>query len=104
MANKTVHIQGEDIPDHGSIDLDAERVELSDGTRLTEERADQLADEVRHVAGRGRPSLTAPGRKSPQLRLSVPEQLRTDLKHRAETEHRSVSEIAREALEHYLAS
>lgn len=104
MATNTVRIHDQDIPDEGSIDLDTERVDLPDGTRLTEDRADQLADEVLHAAGRGRPSLTAPGRQSPQLRLSVPAQLRTDLKHRAETEHRSVSEIAREALERYLAS
>ncbi|PZS02662.1 MAG: CopG family transcriptional regulator [Pseudonocardiales bacterium] len=86
------------------MDLDAEGVRLADGSRLTEARAQELAQEVLHAAGRGRPSLSAPGGRSPQLRLSVPEQLRDGLRARADTEERSVSELAREALERNLAS
>jgi len=90
--------------DRGTINLDAEDVRLPDGSRLTEARAQELADEVLERAGRGRPSLSRPGVRSPQLRLSVSAELRSRLFKRAEDEHRSVSTIVRDALEHYLAS
>lgn len=104
MTKETVRIRGVDVVDHGSVDLETEQLDLPDGTRLTDARADALATEVLRTARRGRPSLTAPGRRSPQLRFSVPDGLRNELQRRAERERRSVSEIAREALEQYLAS
>ncbi len=93
-----------DYTDRGMIDLDETDVRLPDGSRLTEARAEQLAGEVLERAGRGRPSLTEPGVRSPQLRLSIPADLRLRLDRRAAAEHRSVSTVVREALEHYLAS
>jgi len=90
--------------DGGGINLDVEDVRLADGSRLTEAKAEALAEEVLAKVGRGRPSLTAPGERSPQLRLTVPAELREQLRARAEREHRSVSVLAREALERYLAS
>lgn len=93
-----------DLVDGGDVDLDVEDVRLADGTRLTEAKAAELAEEVLRRAGRGRPSLTGPGERSPQLRLSVPAELRERLKARADREHRSVSGLAREALERFLAS
>jgi hypothetical protein len=102
--NKTVRVDDADVVDGGSIDLDAEDVRLADGARLTEARAEELAEEVLRATGRGRPSLSAPGHRSPQLRLAVPERVRDQLKARADAEHRSVSELAREALDRYLAS
>lgn len=104
MSEKTVRIKGIDVDDGGPIDLDVEDVRLADGTRLTEARAEELAKEVLDATGRGRPSLTAVGERSPQLRLSVPRQLRDGLRARAGAEHRTVSEVARDALERYLAS
>ena len=104
MNKKTVLINDIQVRDGGSIDLDVEDVRLADGSRLTETAAQELAEQVVRASGRGRPSLTAPGERSPQLRLSVPEQLRDDLRARADAEHRSVSELAREAIERYLAS
>ena len=104
MAKKTIRIKGVDVTDGGSIDLDVEDVRLADGTRLTEAGAHELAEQVVRTSSRGRPSLTAPGARSPQLRLTVPEQLRDGLRARADAEHRSVSELAREAIERYLAS
>ncbi len=104
MTKKTVRIDNTEVIDGGSIDLDAEDVRLADGTLLTEARADELAREVLHAAGRGRPSLSAPGHRSPQLRLAIPERMRDELEARAQAEHRSVSELAREALDRYLAS
>ena len=105
MANeKKIRINDADLVDGGDIDLDSEELYLADGTRLTEAGAQELAAEVLRRTGRGRPSLTGPGRHSPQLRLSVPEELQQRLKSRAEREHTSVSQLAREALERYLAS
>ena len=101
---KKIRVQDQDVPDGGGIDLDANEVYLADGTRLTEARAQDLAEEVLHRTGRGRPSLTSPGHRSPQLRLSLPAELRDQLQARAEREHTTVSHLAREALERYLAS
>ena len=80
--------------DRGAINLDETDIRLPDGSRLTEPRAQE----------RGRPSLSKPGARSPQLRLSVPTDLRSRLDKRAEAEQRSVSTVVRDALEHYLAS
>lgn len=103
MARK-IRVGDEEIIDGGDIDLDVEEVRLADGTRLTEEGAAVLAEEVLRSVGRGRPSLTGPGQRSPQLRVSVPAELHRRLSTRAEGEHRSMSELTREALERYLAS
>ncbi len=100
----SVQINDEQVKDRGTIDLDVQDVRLADGTRLTESRAQELAGEILERAGRGRPSLSRPASRSPQLRLSVPDELRSRLLQRAEDEHRSVSNLVRDALEHYLAS
>jgi hypothetical protein len=59
-AKKKIRIQDQDGPDGGSVDLGTSEVYLADGTRLTEARAQDLAEEVLHRTGRGRPSLTSP--------------------------------------------
>lgn len=91
----------EHYEDGGTIDLEVEEVYLADGTRLTEERAAELADEVRAKAGR--PSLSAPGVHSPQLRFSVSQAMRDRLDAAAAAQGRPVSSIARDALDEYLA-
>ena len=104
MAKKTIRINDVEVADGGRTDLDVEDVRLADGSRLTEAGAGDLTERVLRASGRGRPSLTGLGERSPQLRLSVPEQLRNRLRARAGAEHRSISELAREAIERYLAS
>ena len=101
---ESARIHDEQVRDRGTIDLDKQDVRMADGTRLTEAKAAELAAEILERAGRGRPSLSRSGARSPQLRLSVPDELRTRLLQRAEDEHRSVSHLVRDALEHYLAS
>jgi hypothetical protein len=101
---ESARIHGEKVRDRGTIDLDNHDVRLADGTRLTEAKAEELAVEILERAGRGRPSLSRSGVRSPQLRLSVPDELRSRLLQRAEDEHRSVSQVVRDAVEHYLAS
>jgi hypothetical protein len=99
-----VSIGGERFRDRGTVDLEKEDIRLADGSRLTEQRSEEIAAEVLEQVGRGRPSLSGPGTRSPQLRLSVPEELRSRLVSRAKDEHRSLSNVVREALERYLAS
>jgi predicted HicB family RNase H-like nuclease len=84
------------------VDLDAEEVYEPDGTRLTEDRAEELAAETAERL-RGRPSLTATGRTSPAVRARVPTTLHSALHQYAEKHHTSTSEVIRDALEEYLA-
>lgn len=84
------------------VDLDVEDVRLKDGSRLTTERAQQIAEETL-ARRRGRPSLTAPAETSPRVSFRIPEQLRRTADERARREGRTVSDLAREALERYLA-
>ncbi len=100
-------------PDYEPED-DSELLYDSAGAPVTTEYLERLADEFDtnqtlpqgttiefHVPGR--PSLTAPGRTSPTVHFRVPEHLRATVEHCAETEGKSVSALAREALEHYVS-
>lgn len=95
------------------------------GRRLTDERAEQIAQEVldkaetmttadiqraRRPAGTlrkrlGRPRLDGATheRPTPQVRVRVSEQMLEALDARAAREHRSRSEVARSALEAYIS-
>lgn len=84
------------------IDLDEEIVLDKAGRRITEARAEQIAEETLRQVRRGRPSLSGESENSPRLSFRIPEQLRVRIEQRAEHEGRPVSEIARDALEHYL--
>ncbi|MFT4218602.1 MAG: ribbon-helix-helix protein, CopG family [Micropruina sp.] len=83
-----------------NVDLDDEYLMVG-GERLTEERAEQLAE--RAARGVGRPSLTAPGERSPALNLRIPSSTRLRLNAVAAAQGRSASEVVREALDDYLA-
>lgn len=86
------------------IDLDVEVVRDKVGERITEVRAKEIAATALHKAGVGRPSLTAPGRRSPEVKARVPIELR-DRQHAAARQRGvSTSELVREALDRYLAS
>lgn len=88
------------------INLDEEVVLDTDGTRITEARSQEIAEETIHEVRRrrGRPSLSGEQESSPQLAFRIPEQLRVRVEARAEQEGRAVSELAREALERYLGA
>ncbi len=93
----TKHVLGSDV------DLDAEEVRDTHGQRITEAGAAQLAeDAVAKVLGR--PSPTAPGTRSPEVKARVPRELRDRLVARARERGTSTSSLIREALEHHLAS
>jgi hypothetical protein len=85
------------------IDLDAEDVRDSAGRRITREYVDACVADVHTKTGRGRPSLTGTGRRSPQVTFRLPSELRDQAEDQARREGRKVSDVARKALEEYLA-
>jgi hypothetical protein len=93
----TKHVLGPDI------DLDTEDVRDAHGRRITEACAAELAEDAL-VKVLGRPSLTAPGTRSPEIKARVPRELRDRLVERAHQRGTSTSSLIREALENYLAS
>jgi len=86
------------------IDLDVEVVRDRKGRRITEKRAEQLAAEALAKAGVSRPSLTAPGARSPEVKARVPAALRDRLVQAARERGAKHSALIGEALERYLAS
>lgn len=104
--SKYVVTQDDPIED---IDLDTEVVRLKDGRRLTNELAEQLAEETLVEARRrnlvpGRKSLSGGGIHSPRVQFRLPDSLRSAAEKRAAEEGVSLSVLARDALERYLAS
>lgn len=92
----------------GDVDLDTEVVRLKDGRRLTKELAEQLAEETLAEVRRrnlipGRKSLSGAGVHSPRVQFRLPDALRSAAEKRAAEKGVSLSVLAREALEHYLA-
>jgi predicted HicB family RNase H-like nuclease len=84
------------------VDLDAEDVRLADGTRLTEQRAAEIVDEVRRRGGR--PSLTGEAAASPRIAFRVTPGVRDRAAQVAAREGKTVSQLAREALEARVAT
>lgn len=89
-----------DTPIGDDIDLDQEDVRLPDGSRLTNEVAEDMIEQARQSAGR--PSLSGENTTSPQIAFRVPADLRDDAERVAADEHKTVSQLAREALEERL--
>jgi hypothetical protein len=88
-----------DTPIGPDVDLDAEDIRLADGTRLTPEVAEEI---VEHVRVTGRPSLTGPGKHSPEVSARVSPELRDAAKRQARQSGVSLSRLLRDALEWYL--
>jgi hypothetical protein len=84
------------------VDLAAEDVRDRQGRRVTDDYAERAAEEALRLVRPGRPALGAVGERSPRVSFRVPEQTRRRAEERAAQEGRSVSDIAREALERYL--
>lgn len=92
-----------------SIDLDREVFILADGRRLTEELAEKMAAEGVAEARRrnlipGGKSLAGDGSVSRRMQFRVPAALRAAAEAKAAAEGVSLSVLAREALEQYVAS
>lgn len=85
------------------LDLDTEDVRDRAGRRITQAYVDAAVADVHTKTGRGRPSLTAPGSRSPQVTFRLPAELRALAEEQARREGAKVSDVARKALEEYLA-
>lgn len=79
------------------IDLGREDVRLPDGTRLTADVADAIVSDVRRKAGR--PSLTGAATASPRVSFRVTPEVRDRAAAIANGEGKTISQVAREALE-----
>ena len=98
-----------------NVDLHEEEF-TSRGRRLTESEAERIGEETLESIrkgqprleeirrNRGRPSLTGKTQRSPQVAFRLTPELRAKVEARAMAEGKPVSQIARDALEHYLAS
>jgi len=80
------------------IDLDREDLRDRHGNRVTREYVQVAPSDVRP----GRPSLSGGRTHSPQVTFRVPDQLHRQAVDAAEREGKTVSALAREALEQYL--
>jgi predicted DNA-binding protein len=86
------------------IDLDTDVVLDRQGRRITEKRARELAKDALRQVRAGRPSLTSPGERSPEVKARVPADLRDRLRDEAKRRGTTTSELVRQALKKYLAS
>lgn len=76
------------------IDLDQETVLDSAGGRITEARAQDMAEYAVRQVRRGRPSVTGQRGRTPTLAMRVDPGTRAELRWIAEAEHKVLSEIA----------
>ena len=95
-ASTSKYIVGKDI------DLNLEIVLDSDGTRITEKRAEEIVQEVLNSVGR--PSLTGLSRHSPEVKARVPEKLKVALNTEAKRRGQTPSAVLRLALEEFLTN
>jgi hypothetical protein len=91
-----------ETPIGADVDLEREDIRLAGGTRLTEDVAAQIAEEA--IRSVGRPSLSGARQRSPQIAFRVPPAVRDQAAEVAAREGKTVSELAREALEERLAA
>lgn len=85
-----------------AVDLEREDVRLADGTRLTSQVTETIVEEIRR--GGGRPSLSGAPARSPQAAFRVPPEIRQRAERAAAEEGKTVSQLAREALEARLSA
>jgi hypothetical protein len=83
------------------INLDQEVVLGTNGRRITEARARQIARET-HELVVGRPSLSSPGVRSPEIKARVPMKLKKSLQREAKRRGQTSSALVRQAIEEFL--
>ena len=79
-----------------------EKVYDSKGNRIDQNYIDRAVEDVHRQLGRGRPSLTAPGAVSPEIKARVPAELKRRVERVAKRQGKSTSAVVREALEEHL--
>ena len=87
--------------DEDYVDLDKEITYLPNGIRLTNEMAEKWNSEAESRPF-GRPSLTAAGETSPEIKARVPKSMKVDLEAIAGQAGVNVSSIIRMALYEYI--
>jgi hypothetical protein len=79
------------------VDLEREDIRLGDGTRLTNELAEAISEDVRRAAGR--PSLSGGRKHSPQVSARITPELQAELRTYSKRSGLSASQVLRQALE-----
>ena len=79
------------------VDLDRDDVRLPDGTRLTDDVAAAVVEDV-HSRG-GRPSLSGDAAVSPRVSFRLTSEMRDKAEQIAAHEGKTISQLARQALE-----
>lgn len=97
MPDRTPPRVTTDTPIGEDVNLDREDIQLADGTRLTEEVAGEVVEQVRRASGR--PSLSGKKAASPQIAFRVAPSVRDRAAEIANREGKTLSQLAREALE-----
>jgi predicted HicB family RNase H-like nuclease len=102
MVKRTPPPVTETTPIGRDVHLDAEDVRLAGGSRLTEQQAAEIVEEIR---GRGgRPSLSGEAAISPRIAFRVAPAVRDRAAEIAAREGKTISQLAREALEARVAA
>lgn len=101
MTSKATPRVSRKTPLGRDVDLGREDVRLLGGKRLTDQVADEIVEDVRRAGGR--PSLSGEPARSPQIAFRVPAELRDRAAAVAAAQGKTVSQLAREALEALLA-
>ena len=88
------------------VDLEADVVIDSDGRRIDQAYVDEVLTAARIVLEKraGRPSLTGKAEHSPQVTFRIPPEMKAKAERAAREKGTTVSNLAREAFERYLAS
>ena len=88
------------------VDLAAEVIVDSDGRRIDQAYVDEVVASAHEVLDKrtGRPSLTGKAEHSPQVTFRITPELKARAEHAAAEQGTTVSRLAREAFERYLAS
>lgn len=86
-----------DNPIGPDIDLDGEDIRLADGSRLTNVVANEIVEKLRQLPGR--PSLSGKATVSPRIAFRVSASVRDRAAQVAAREGKTISQVAREALE-----
>lgn len=85
------------------VDLETEAIIDADGVRVDEAYVDAVVDAVhRRLGAPGRPSLTGRAGRSPRVNARLSDEAYSRLRHRAEVEGTSVSELVRQAVEEFI--
>lgn len=97
MTKRSAPRVSTETPIGDDADLERDDVRLRSGKRLTTQLADEIVEEVRRASGR--PSLSGEAVRSPQIAFRVPAAVRDRAAAVAAAEGKTVSQLAREALE-----